>query len=337
MSSNDNANIVRESMGRQHYSPARVIIAVSGTIQCGFELRSNIDFTTTNNSNSNNDNKDEDSVVKAIFLGYAVVRGVKMYFDIKDTMAREYDAEKPHRVNPAMVLTGDRLDANQYALYLVDERACLQALLGEPRMLTMTPDAVRIDLDDKDTSPEVSALAQAIIQKEGKSNLKQCAVMAVVSCYRLSTFVAAPPKEIRQDGTRLTSFKESLQKFANISSKNDVNECPAPGSDEWNRQVAEVLMETRTNHSTRKTSNVTSNKRQKKCKNDIAETPPPQPSSSVTLPTARATDSDQNNAIMVTDVELYGTDKHCARISQRMTAEEFNRFATGAGLKMRAT
>mmetsp|Transcript_15324 Transcript_15324/g.21352 ORF Transcript_15324/g.21352 Transcript_15324/m.21352 type:complete len:301 (+) Transcript_15324:206-1108(+) len=299
-------------MKHQHYSPARVIVAVSGTIQCGFELRSNIDFTDRSNNNTNEDDNAEggqEETVKAIFLGYAVVRGVKMYFDIKDTMAREYDPETPHRVNPAMVLTGDRFDANQYALYLVDERACLQALLGEPRMLTMAPDAVRIELDDKDTSPEVSALARAIIRKDGKSNINQCAVMAVVSCYTLSTFMAAPAKEIREDGTHLTSFRESLQKFANI--KND-EDSVSPGSEEWNRHVAQALWKARTT-----TTNLTADYDQQQ-------------------KTYSATDNAEGITSGPHDKDLYGTDKNCSRISQRMTVEEFNVIAAEAGLKMRA-
>ena len=147
----------------------RVLVAVSGTIQDGFELRKNIDFKAPG-----------EPTIEAVLVGTAVMRGVKMFFDIKDAGCREYDANTPHRVNPAMVLTGRWEDANQYALYLVDERACLNALLGEPRLLTMVPDAIRIDLDDKDTSPEVAALARAFIARDGKSNASRCAVLSVV-------------------------------------------------------------------------------------------------------------------------------------------------------------
>ena len=134
--------------------------------------------------------------IEAVLVGTAVMRGVKMFFDIKDAGCREYDANTPHRVNPAMVLTGRREDANQYALYLVDERACLNALLGEPRLLTTVPDAIRIDLDDKDTSPEVAALARAFIARDGKSNASQCAVLSVVPCYQSPNSVPAPPMEV---------------------------------------------------------------------------------------------------------------------------------------------
>lgn len=201
----------------------RVLVAVSGTIQDGFELRKNIDFKAPG-----------EPTIEAVLVGTAVMRGVKMFFDIKDAGCREYDANTPHRVNPAMVLTGRWEDANQYALYLVDERACLNALLGEPRLLTMVPDAIRIDLDDKDTSPEVAALARAFIARDGKSNASQCAVLSVVPCYQSANFVPAPPMEVRPDGTKLTSFRASLAAFAGIDGAE-------PGSAEWNAAVATAL------------------------------------------------------------------------------------------------
>ena len=205
----------------------RVIVAVSGTIQDGFELRKNIDYA------------DGEECVEAVLLGYAVVRGVKMYFDVKDVGCREYDANTPHRVNPAMVLTGNRLDANQYALYLVDERACLVALLGEPRLLTMCPDALRIDLTDHQTSPDVAALARAIIARDGKTETDTCAVLCVVPCYLPRHFVAAPIIERRLDGTKLTSFRASLAAFAELPQSAE------PGTVGWNDAVADALAKAR--------------------------------------------------------------------------------------------
>ena len=204
-------------------SSSRVIVAVSGTIQDGFELRKNIDY------------RSECEIVRAVLLGYGVARGAKMYLDVKDESCREYDPSLPARVNPAMVLTGDANDANCYALYLVDERACLNALLGEPRLLTMTPDSLRIDLDDPETSPAVRAFARAVISRDGKTETRYAAVLAVVACYRSGCFVAAPPVEVRPDGTRLTSFRSSLAKFASIGSGGE------PGTPAWNDAVAAAL------------------------------------------------------------------------------------------------
>ena len=187
--------------------------------------------------------------------------------------------------------------ANQYALYLVDERACLNALLGEPRLLTMTPDAVRLDLDDPCTSAEVAALARAAIRQDGMTAQDTCAVLAVVSCYRSANFVAAPPMEVRPDGTRLTSFRASLAKFAQISGSS----APEPGTPAWNRAVAKALATAREAISAGSDERTTS--------------PPP----------------------AAPDDHLFGTDKTTSRLSKRMSAAEFDSLAEAAGLSVRAT
>ena len=278
--------LARRSAGRA--SRRRLLVAVSGTIQDGFELRKNIDY------------RSDGECVEALLIGYAVVRGVKMYFDVKDAGCREYDPAVPQRVNPAMVLTGDKQDANQYALYLVDERACLNALLGEPRLLTMVPDAVRIQLDDKDTSPEVAALARAFVAADGKANTHECAVLAVVPCYQARSFVPAPPVETRADGTRLTSFRASLAAFAGLDAA-----AVAPGSQSWNDAVGRALAAKRA---------------------AIAAAPP-----------APAADAQGRLPVGVPDDALYGTDRATARLSRRLTAAEFNNMAKAAGIRMRVT
>ena len=240
---------------RVKHGAGRLLVAVSGTIQDGFELRPNIDW------------RGDGTCVHALFVGYGVARGAKMYLDVKDVdTSREYDPHTPHRVNPAMVLTGDPLDANQYAVYLVDERACVNALLGEPRLLTMAPDALRIDLDDPHTSPSLRSIARQMITEEGKSNMTTCAVLSVVACYTPRHFVPAPPVEIRPDGTRLTSFRPSLAAFAGLAPPAnagtivppppaaDTRAAPplpppaagpppvaAPGSQKWNQAVSSAL------------------------------------------------------------------------------------------------
>jgi len=266
---------------------SRVIVAVSGTIQDGFELRKNIDYTA-----------EGEVTVRAVLLGYGVARGAKMYFDIKDRCCREFDPAVPHRVNPAMVLTGDRNDANLYALYLVDERACLNALLGEPRLLTMTPDALRIDLEDPATSPEVAKFARAVVARDGKAETNQVAVLAVVSSYRSSCFVAAPPMQTRADGTRLTSFRQSLGAFASIGQGVE------PGTKGWNDGVAKALTDERNRQEA------------------LPPSASPLPSSSA--PAAAPNDS------------LYGTNPQTTRLSRRMSAAEFDAICDDAGLTLRA-
>jgi len=269
-------------------SSSRVLVAVSGTIQDGFELRKNIDYTEADGSK-----------VKALLIGYGVVRGVKMFFDVKDAACREYDiANSPHRVNPAMVLTGNRQDANQYAVYLVDERACLVALLGEPRYLTMTPDAVRIELNDPKTSAEVASLARTIIATQGKTNSESCAVLAVVPCYRPKHFVPAPPMEVREDGTRLTSFRTSLAAFAGLKAGE-----AEPGTAAWNGAVAAALAAAR---------------------------------ASISSPQMLRSHLASSEAAAAADDDLFGTDPTTARISTRLSVDDFNALAEKAGLALRA-
>jgi hypothetical protein len=57
----------------------RVIVAVSGTIQDGFELRKNIDYRA-----------EGEETVKAVLIGYGVVRGVSL---VRTRTARR--AERP--------------------------------------------------------------------------------------------------------------------------------------------------------------------------------------------------------------------------------------------------
>ena len=101
----------RRAADPQH-GALRALLAVSGTLQEGFELRKNLDYPGA----------------PAVFIGDAVVRGVKAHLDIKDPGCREYAAPPSRaRVNPACVVTGDRADANLYAVYLVDERGVARA------------------------------------------------------------------------------------------------------------------------------------------------------------------------------------------------------------------
>ena len=73
----------------------RVLVLVSGTLQDGFPLRGNLDSPGA----------------PAEFVGWALVRGVKMYFDPKPEGCREWVDPRVNdgkqRVNPALVCTGE--------------------------------------------------------------------------------------------------------------------------------------------------------------------------------------------------------------------------------------
>jgi len=92
-----------------------VFLAVSGTLQDGFPLRSNLDYWPNKPSNFGR--------INATFLGNVLIRGMRAYLDIKPEGSREYRevlAEKS--VNPVVLPTVCDVYANQYALYVVDAR-----------------------------------------------------------------------------------------------------------------------------------------------------------------------------------------------------------------------
>ena len=181
--------------------PSRCLLAVSGTLQEGFELRKNLDYPGA----------------PAVFIGDAVVRGVKAHLDVKDPGCREYAAPPSRaRVNPACVVTGDRADANLYAVYLVDERAVLRALIGEPRYLSIAPDSVRVDLASSHTSDSVKALLRAAARRLDPSSAappEEACILTVLSTYAAPSLVPLP--KALASGT-LSSFPSGLAAFAGV-------------------------------------------------------------------------------------------------------------------------
>ena len=79
----------------------RVLVLVSGTLQDGFPRRARLDSTGA----------------PAEFVGWALVRGVKMYLDPKPEGCREWVNPRlegrKQRVNPALVCTGEEYQINQ--------------------------------------------------------------------------------------------------------------------------------------------------------------------------------------------------------------------------------
>ena len=179
----------------------RLLVAVSGTLQEGFELRKNLDGKRA----------------KAVFLGWALVRGVKLFLDIKPQGCREHvPAPKAQSVNPVLVPTGDRLDANVYAVYAVPEESVLRALLREPRCLGMTPDTALVDLDAEETTPALAEFLRGRAEESlgGGVSPSRAAVLTVVGYVRPSGSQPLPPLYKAKDGTRVTSFAPCLRKFA---------------------------------------------------------------------------------------------------------------------------
>ncbi|CAE8621602.1 unnamed protein product, partial [Polarella glacialis] len=186
-----------------------IIVAVSGTLQDGFPLRKNLDYTDPCSG----------AVAEATFLGWALCRGVKAYFDVKDPSCREYvpAAEGAARVNPAMVATGCWEHANVYAVYLAHEKAALKALLHEPRYLSMSPDMAQMDLTAEETSDDLKKLFKAAISEHGKTESERVALLTVVSVFKGPSFVENPVLYTKADGTQVTNFHDGLAKLAGTS------------------------------------------------------------------------------------------------------------------------
>jgi hypothetical protein len=185
-----------------------VLVAVSGTLQEGFPLRPNLDFVAPGER------------VNAIFVGNALIRGLKAHLDIKDAESREFKpaSEGRNPINPAMMATGDRNDANIYAVYLVDRRQAVKALLNEPRFLSMTPDLAMVDINAEETSPRTRAIIlQAAKEDPNAKSRDYATILTVVSTWRSCHFVTSPVLYTKSDGTRVTDFPNSLARFASVT------------------------------------------------------------------------------------------------------------------------
>jgi hypothetical protein len=187
------------------------IVAVSGTLEEGFPLRPNLDFLTEVNEGN--------PPVLAIFLGKALVRGVKAFLDVKDSMSREFRPEGMlNPINPALVASGNYNDANISSIYLVDRRQAMRALLNEPRYLSMVPDLAKVDINAQETDPTVRALIlQAIAETPlaEPKNYTTATFLQVISTWKSCHFVESPLiKPVKTDGTRVTDFPNSLALWA---------------------------------------------------------------------------------------------------------------------------
>ena len=128
-----------------------------------------------------------------------------------------------------------------YACYAVAEAACLRALLGEPRMLGMTPDTALVDLGAEETSRglasflagearrwwsstrptssssphrEGASCGAKVAEGHGRSlDEGRVAVLTVVAHGVPHGAVPVEPAYVKDDGTRVTSFAPCLKRF----------------------------------------------------------------------------------------------------------------------------
>jgi hypothetical protein len=185
----------------------RRLVAVSGTLQDGFALRKNLDA--------------EDGL--AVFVGYALIRGVKMFFDVKTREGcREYvgrddddtnssSSSRRPPMNPALVLTNDYNDANVYHVFAVTETALCEALCNEPRFLGIAPDCAKIDLFAKETSESVRVAAFGFDYKSNElNNNERYGSMLTVIAYGVpgKFAVEATYGYVNEQGAKVTTFAE---------------------------------------------------------------------------------------------------------------------------------
>ena len=200
-----------------------LLIGVSGTLQDGFELRNRLDYDGEDKSTGSSRR------VPAKFVGKALVRGYKAYFDVKREGWREYKAkpELPRVPNPVVIPTGCFHDANIYWLYLVAPEQVLNILAGEPRFLSITPDTGLVDLEAIETSDDVKRLAQNQIRRFGHKNTTAFALPLVTGVwFDADAFAESPIAYTKEDGTQVTSFDESLALWAGVERQDLLSEDP---------------------------------------------------------------------------------------------------------------
>ena len=128
-----------------------------------------------------------------------------------------------------------------YACYAVAEAACLRALLGEPRMLGMTPDTALVDLGAEETSRGLASFLAGearrwwsstrpsssssphredasggakVAEGHGRSlDEGRVAMLTVVAHGVPHGAVPVEPAYVKDDGTRVTSFAPCLKRF----------------------------------------------------------------------------------------------------------------------------
>ncbi|CAN0307842.1 unnamed protein product, partial [Ectocarpus sp. 6 AP-2014] len=180
------------------------LVGVSGGLQDGFAARHWLDYHSGREDES-----------KALLVGNALVKGYKAFLDVKQKGWREHVEEPgPPLVNPVVVPSGCAEHANIYAIYAVDSRQVLNALLMEPRFLSMTPDTGLVDLTAEETGRFVRTLARHQASVEGKSDLESAAFLLVTGVWAPGGLIESPVLYTKEDGTKVTDFPRSLALWA---------------------------------------------------------------------------------------------------------------------------
>ena len=182
------------------------LVCVTGTYQEGYANREML-------------NSGEE---KAVFVGYALVRGCGLHFDVKANEdkdeekkeSQEEDLYDENDVAPVVVLTNDERDAVVYSVYAVPCDAIISNLFDSglnARLMGVSSDTAAIDLAAAETSTSVRVAAQV---NEGFGF-----ALTMLSFGRpKKSSVCARPLYEKRDGTRVYSFNDEQLENCGITS-----------------------------------------------------------------------------------------------------------------------
>ena len=196
---------------RYHAEEDFRLVCVTGTYQEGYVNREMLDSGDK----------------KAVFVGYALVRGCGLHFDVKADEEDEEDTKNEankddddedlydeNDIAPVVVLTNDKRDAVVYSVYAVPCDAIIANLFDSglnARLMGVSSDTVAIDLAAVETSTSVRVAAQA---NEGFGF-----ALTMLSFARpKKSSVCARPLYEKRDGTRVYAFNDEQLENCGITS-----------------------------------------------------------------------------------------------------------------------
>ena len=201
---------------RQRYEEENFrLVCVTGTYQEGYKNREML---------NSEDGRE------AVFVGYALVRGCGLHFDVKadddedvdedDTLLKQKKEEEDddvydeNDIAPVVVLTNDERDAVVYSVYAVPCDALITNLFDSglnARLMGVSSDTAAIDLAAVETSTSVRVAAQA---NEGFGF-----ALTMLSFARpKKSSVCARPLYEKRDGTRVYAFNDEQLENCGITS-----------------------------------------------------------------------------------------------------------------------
>ena len=178
----------------------RVLIGVTGMFAEGMDLRERLDWVQPQQTEKH---------VKAIYVGDALVRGYKAYFNIERSLP-----------NAVVFPTGCNEDSHIFSFYLVPPDQVFLILANGPHDLTVNPNGGPIDLTASETSDDVKRLATEEIHRLELSDKKSFSAPLVTGAwFDAKRYIEMPNISTKFDGTRVTDFVKSLALWTGANSE----------------------------------------------------------------------------------------------------------------------